>query len=207
MTHYDEGRRACLKEYPEFFYADDGFEFVYNREWDMLSRELANQVEHLMEQGEWEQAAAILKQYRSGAKKDSVLEKLGIMSDIKQAETHAGVSPSFFDNLSSYSQMEEKYTAVRFLLFRMELGLPESEYAKLVSAIAEGSLSCEAVTQFVLHAAADRKAVLVKIKEIYRKAGAKEKEVRMDKLYAVIKDKPVPVAHTRKNGMENGGKE
>lgn len=195
MTHYNEGRKACLKEYPDFLYAEGGHEFQYNEEWDLLSTELAKQIEGLMEQRQWENVAALIKQYRSGKLKDSRLEKLGIMSDIKCDEDKAGVRNAFFSNLGSYQQMNERYVHTRFLFFRMELGLPESEYEELTKAIADGSISCEAVIHFVLHAVADRKTVLAKIREVYRRTGETQKEERICKLYALVKDKPVPVAH------------
>lgn len=119
MAYYDEARHACLEEYPEFWYADGGFEFEYHREWELLGAELAEQIQNFMESGRWEDTASILKQYRLRKMKDSVLEKLGVMSDV--------------------------------------------ECEELTEMIADGSLSCEAVLLFVLHAAADKKTVLAKI--------------------------------------------
>lgn len=197
MTHYDEGRKACLAEYPEYLYAEGGFEFESHEEWDTLSAELAEQIELLMEWGEWESAASVIKQYRSGKMKDSALERLGIMSDIEQDERKAGIRNTFFGGIDTYQEMYQKYVHTRFLFFRMELGLPESEYEALTRAIADESISCEAVIQFVLHAAADRKCVLAKLKDIYQKAGKRQSKERIVRLYEVIKDKPVPVAYTR----------
>ncbi len=197
MAHYEEGRGACLKEYPEFFYADGGFELDYDAEWDLLSAQLAKQIESLMEQGEWKYAADVIEQYRKGKRKDSDLERLGIMSDIKRQEEKAGVLKQFFDGLGSYSQMHEKYMRIRFLFFRMELGLPESEFKELVCAVTDGSLSCEAAVLFVLHAVADRKYVLEKIKKLYQNAGEKRKEEYISKFYEAVREKPVPVAYTK----------
>ncbi len=188
MVHYDEGRRACLEEYPEFWYADGGFEFEYHREWELLGAELAEQIQNLMESGRWEDTASILRQYRLGNMKDSVLEKLGVMSDIECEEQKAGITETFFSGLSSYEQMDTKYMQTRFLFFRLELGLPESAYETLTEMIADGSLSCEAVLLFVLHAAADKKTVLAKIREIYQKAGETQKEERIRRLYENVKE-------------------
>lgn len=197
MTYYDEGRRACLAEYPEFLYAEGGFEFEGHEEWDRLSAELAGHVKKLMEQGEWKEAAAVIEQYRRGKMKDSVLERLGIMSDIEQDERKADIRNTFLGGLGTYQQMYERYVQTRFLFFRMELGLPESEYEELIGAIANGDISCEAVLSFVLHAAADRKGILAKLKAVYRKAGQRENEERIGRLYEKLKDRPIPVAYTR----------
>lgn len=196
MKHYDEGRRTCLAEYPEFLYAAGGFEFEAHEEWDKLSAELAARIKRLMEQGEWEETATVIKQYRSGKMKDSTLERLGIMSDIEQDERKAGIHNTFFGGIGTYQQMHEKYVHTRFLFFRMEQGLPESEYEELTKAIADGSISCEAVMCFVLHAVADRKGVLVKLKNVYRKTGRGQEEKCICRLYDAVKDKPVPVAYT-----------
>ena len=32
LTYYDEERKKCKKEYPQYLYADNGFEFTYDRE-------------------------------------------------------------------------------------------------------------------------------------------------------------------------------
>lgn len=190
MAHYDEARRACLKEYPKFWYADGGFAFEYHEEWERLSDELAEQMKHLMEAGRWEEAASILKQYRAGKMKASLLEKLGVMCDIECEERNAGISNTFFSGLGSYEQMETKYMRMRFLFFRMELGLPECEYEELTAQITDGSLSCEAVLLFVLHVAADKKNVLAKIRETYQKAGETQKEERVRRLYETVREGP-----------------
>ena len=83
------------------------------------------------------------------------------------------------------------------MFFRMELGLPESEFKELVCAVTDGSLSCEAAVLFVLHAVADRKYVLEKIKKLYQNAGEKRKEEYISKFYEAVREKPVPVAYTK----------
>lgn len=198
MAHYDQERKKCLREYPEFLYAEGGFEFEYNEEWDLLSTELAKRIEGLMGQGEWENVETIIEQYRSGKRKDSTLEELGIMSDINRDERKAGIQIPFFSNANCFEQMYEKYKHIRFLFFRMELNIPETEYQELIKAITDGSISCEAVIHFVLHAVSDKKSVLEKIWEVYQKAGEKCKEERIKMLYEVVKDKPIPIAYIKK---------
>lgn len=84
-----------------------------------------------------------------------------------------------------------------FFFFRMELGLPESEYEELTGAIANGDISCEAVLSFVIHTVADRKGVLAKLRVLYRRTGQRENEERISRLYEKLKDRPIPVAYTR----------
>lgn len=202
MVHYDEGRRACLQEYPEFFYSENGFEFEYNEEWDTLSTGLAGQIELLMERGEWQTVATIIERYRCGKMKDSTLEKLGIMSDIMQEEMAAGVQNYFFEYLDSYQKMNEKYLRIRFLFFRMELA-EGCEYDELTQGIARGEISCQAVVQFVIHAVIDKKSVLKKIMEIYRRSRKLKEAEYIGQLYTVLKDRQIPIAVTKKLGILN----
>lgn len=82
LTYYDEARKICLKEYPEYLYADGGFEFIYDREWNDLSDLLAEQIKSLMEKGDWDQIGQIMESYRSTGRKSSTLEMLGVLYDV-----------------------------------------------------------------------------------------------------------------------------
>lgn len=202
LNHYDEGRKICLKEYPEYLYADGGHEFTYNEAWNALSDELAAQVKQMMEQGAWEQVAEVIASYRSGKMKNSTLEMLGIMSDICEKELENGKTRSFFYYLHSWQQMYEKYMRIRFLLRRMELGMPEQEYSELVDLIKRQEISYDALIIILLHSVVDKKICLQKFIGYYRESGQADCRKHAEALYEQIRKKGVSYAYTRVNSID-----
>lgn len=212
LDHYDENRKICLKEYPKYFTEDDGFGFTYHVEWEALSEELAGEIERLMTAGDWESIAAMLQVYRKNVMKNSRLETYGIMSDIYQAEkenNHVSefFAQSFFCGCNSYEQAYGKYSTTRLLLRRMELGMPEEDYAQLTDAISVGKISCEALLLMVLYGVLDKKSVVQKLEECYRQqaaeAGAGQKYAkacanRMQAMGEALVDKPVAFAYSKR---------
>lgn len=197
LDHYDENRRICMSEYADYFYADGGHEFIYNGEWNRLSDELAAQIKQLMQAGEWKEAAALLASYRTAKMKSSVLEMLGMMSDIHEKELEAGVCHRFFDGTDDWQQIYERYIKVRFLLRRMELHMPKESYCELTDAVKDGSVSWNALLVMILHGTVDKCTCLKKLAEYYSRTGQKDSERQVRELYAAVKKMPVPVAHTR----------
>lgn len=82
LTFYDEERKKCLKEYPEYLYADGGFEFIYDKEWNGLSDILAEHIKCMIEQEQWERVGENIISYRKSQRKSSILEMLGILYNI-----------------------------------------------------------------------------------------------------------------------------
>lgn len=197
LNHYDEGRHICLKQYPEYLYAEDGYEFTYNEEWNELSDVLASQVKQMMEHGNWSQAATVIASYRSGQMKGSTLEMLGIMSDIYQKELTNEVKKRFFQQMTCWQEMYEKYMNVRFLLRRMELGMSESEYEELVSAIKNDQISYDAIITILVHSVADKKVCLEKCIEYYKQSGQLANAKKAEQLYVQVKSKGLPYAYTK----------
>lgn len=90
LTFYDEERRKCLKEYPEYLYADGGFEFTYDKEWNELSDRLIEQLKNMIEVGMWDDVESIIRLYRKKGRKSSGLEIISILSNIYQKEKKNG---------------------------------------------------------------------------------------------------------------------
>ena len=86
LTYYDEERKKCKKEYPQYLYADNGFEFTYDREWNELSELLAEQVKKMIEDKNWEQVIPIIDSYEKAGRKNSSLEMLKIWKNIYEKE-------------------------------------------------------------------------------------------------------------------------
>lgn len=197
LNHYDEARQLALKEYSDYLYAEGGYDFTYNVEWNSLSDLLAMQVKQLMEQGEWIQVAAIIASYRIGQMKNSALEMLGLMSDIQQKACEAGAEVGFFDGMYSWQEMYEKYMAVRFLIRRMELGMPEETYSELVMSIKKSALPYEVVELFVVHMVVDKKACLEKLIYYYKEFGQLKNQKLAEQLYQKVANKGLPYAYTK----------
>lgn len=191
LPHYDEGRQICLKEYPEFLYADGGKEFIYNKEWNLLSDELTAMVKQMLVRGEWEQVAEIISIYRSKQMRSTELEVIGIMLEIYQKEIKNNVRTGFFDGLTSWDEMYEKYMYVRFLLRRMEFNLSEHEYEDLINAMKADVISYDALLTILFYGGVDRKICLRKWIEIYKSSGQLENAIKAEQVYEQVKRKPL----------------
>lgn len=198
LCHYDDNRRICLKEYPEYFTEEDGFPFSYQEEWERLSEALAAEVRQLIHVGNWDDVGNIIQTYRKNQMKNSELEMYGIMSDIFQKERQAYVEPGFFFGLTGYEEIYRKYITVRFLLRRMEMGLPEREYLELLEALKHGVVSCEAIMIMALHSVLDKKMVLPKIEACYRQQAQICSAEKIHAFYEKIKGKEVAVALSKR---------
>lgn len=198
LTYYDEARKICLKEYPEYLYADGGFEFIYDREWNDLSDLLAEQIKSLMEKGDWDQIGQIMESYRSTGRKSSTLEMLGVLYDVYIKEKISGVKHSFFEDMRDYSDIYHKYLSTRFLLRRMELGMEEETYQELLDAIRSEKISYEALEKMILRSVVEKKAVLEKLTVIYEEAGMYAQSALCKKIYQVIKKRPRSITYCQK---------
>lgn len=198
LDHYDDNRRICLEEYPEYFTEDEGFVFSYQEEWEILSGELASEVRNLICTGNWDELKNIIQAYRKHQMKNSMLEMYGIMSDIYQKEKQEHIEEGFFWGLSGWEEIYQKYITVRFLLRRMETGLPESEYMELIGALKKGIVSCDAVIIMVLHSVLNKKTVLLKIEQCYREVGEAGDADKVRGFFEKIKDKSIPMALSKR---------
>ncbi len=198
LTWYDEGRKICLKEYPEYLYADGGFEFTYDKEWNDLSDLLAEQIKGMMTDKNWETVGQIMKSYRKAGRKSSTLEMLGILYDIHEREEKANLKNSFFDGCENYKSIYHKYISARFLLRRMELGLEKNTYEQLTDAIQTEKISYEALMELINHGIVDKKTVLKNIINIYRTAGLNDKSLKCRQVYKLIECRPLLITEPGK---------
>lgn len=198
LTNYDRNRKICLKEYPEFLYADHGYEFSYNAEWDALSKKLAAEIEIMLGTGHFGEAVEMIQAYKKIGMKDSTLELLAVMCDIVRMEEQCLGETRFFAGQDGYQAVYEHYMKVRFLLRRMELGFAESEYIELENAIKKGKISYEAITTIMLHATLDKKRVLTELGRYYEESGQKENARKIREIYAKIENREVPTVYMRK---------
>lgn len=197
LTYYDEARKICLKEYQEYLYADGGFEFIYDKEWNDLSDLLADQIKALIAAHEWKQVGQIIDSYRNAGRKSSEIETLGILYDIHEKEKTAGVKCSFFEDCIDYQSIYEKYMLIRFLLRQIELGMESAEYRELVERINTEQISYEAIETIILHSVIDKKNVLEKLIKLYNDAGMCRQSVSCNNLYQIVKKRPVPITYSQ----------
>lgn len=197
LTYYDEARKICLKEYPEYLYADGGFEFIYDKEWNDLSDLLADQIKALIATHEWKQVGQIIDSYRKTGRKSSEIETLGILYDIHEKEKITRVKKSFFMGCRNYQEIYEKYMSVRFLMRRMELGLQPVSYQELWDAIAAEQISYETLEELILRSTVDKKKVLEQLIKIYKVAGVDNQVVVCEKLFKIIERRMIPITYSR----------
>lgn len=198
LTYYDEERRKCLKEYPEYLYADGGFEFTYDKEWNELSNLLTEQLKNMIEEGQWEQIKLIIDSYRKNGRKSSDLEIISIFSDIYQKEKGVQIRHSFFEGCSNYWDIYKKYVKMKFQLRRMELGEAVEQYLDLIVAIQNEKISKEAVFEIILRSIIDKGIVVKKIIEIYKKFGRKKDVQYWEKIYQVVNGNVPLIAYSKK---------
>lgn len=196
LTYYDEERRKCLKEYPEYLYADGGFEFIYDKEWNELSDLLTEQLKNMIEEGQWEQIKLIIDSYRKNGRKSSDLEIISIFSDIYQKEKGVQIRHSFFEGCSNYWDIYKKYVKMKFQLRRMELGEAVEQYLDLSDAIQNEMISNEVLLEIILRSIIDKEAVVKKISEIYKKNNGKKDVENWEKINRIVNQKIISIAYS-----------
>lgn len=196
LTYYDEERRKCLKEYSEYLYADGGFEFIYDKEWNELSDLLTEQLKNMIEEGQWEQIKLIIDSYRKNGRKSSDLEIISIFSDIYQKEKGVQIRHSFFEGCSNYWDIYKKYVKMKFQLRRMELGEAVEQYLDLSDAIQNEMISNEVLLEIILRSIIDKEAVVKKISEIYKKNNRKKDVENWEKINRIVNKKIISIAYS-----------
>lgn len=196
LTYYDEERRKCLKEYPEYLYADGGFDFIYDKEWNELSDLLTEQLKNMIEEGQWEQIKLIIDSYRKNGRKSSDLEIISIFSDIYQKEKGVQIRHSFFEGCSNYWDIYKKYVKMKFQLRRMELGEAVEQYLDLSDAIQNEMISNEVLLEIILRSIIDKEAVVKKISEIYKKNNRKKDVENWEKINRIVNQKIISIVYS-----------
>ena len=92
--------------------------------------------------------------------KSSELEMLGIICEIEQAERKAGVTHFLFPQEGGYQEIYKTYVSVRFLLHRLEFGMPSEDYRELIHAVESGNISVEALIIMILHGVLNKRYVV-----------------------------------------------
>lgn len=198
LDNYDKNRCICLREYPAYFTEEDGFPFCYQEEWEQLGNALAAQVRNLMDQGDWAKAGSILDSYRGNSMKNSALEMYSVMWDIFSGEQKSGVKKQFFSIEDGYEEAYRKYMVVRFLLRRLETGVPETEYSKLKESVVNGDISGEALSHMILHGTLEKEVVLTELENWYEAAGLKTQLEYMRRVHRHLKGKGIPIAYSKR---------
>lgn len=196
LKKYNKNRQICLKEYPKFFYADNGKQYSFNEEWDELCIALGEKVVGLINVGEWNQVKEIIEIYRGYNAKDTLLEVCGILSDMYQAESEYNPKSMFFENGINYQEVYFKYTRLRFMLRRMEIRMPQSEYDELLEDIKARRISCRSIVILVIHSVLYKKEVFAKLIDYCNEIKFNEDVEYLKKVYSLVKDSPIATAYT-----------
>ena len=179
-------------------YDENGFEFEYQKDWEELSSQLAEQLKQMLNKGEWEQVQAVILEYRKGGKKNSTLEMIGVMTDIWGIEKKKMEVPfSFFGEGLTWKEIYEKYIKVRFALRRIEIGLPESEYKNIMEDFMAKRISVDALIVFILHSTVDKKQVLKVFENFAAKACMKKEISRLRILENMKGIEKIPLVYTK----------
>ncbi len=196
LDFYDKERKKCLNEYPEYFYADNGYEFIYDKQWNDLSCVLAEKLKKLMIYGDWVEIGNLIGSYRTTGRKSSDLEVVGILYDIYKHECLENGRVTFFDGCNDFKSIYKKFTTVRFLLRRMELDVEKEYYAELKDAMIQGYISCESLIDITSHSIIDKKLVIKKLLQIYCDAGLEKEAEKCRSIYNIVRFKPLPIAYS-----------
>ena len=196
LEFYDKERQKCLNEYPDYFYADNGFDFIYDKQWNELSCMLAERLKLLMVDGNWNEISTVIDSYRTVGRKSSDLEIIGILYDVYKHECLENGRDTFFEGCTDFQFIYQKYTKARFLLRRIELGMEEICYRELKDAIIEKTISCEALIDITAHSALDKAFVMKKLIQIYCNAGLEKEAQKCRRVYNIVRFNTLPVAYS-----------
>lgn len=202
LKKYDKNRKICQNEYPEFLTGKNEFEFVYHKEWEELSDELADMVGKLVEKQEWDQVHDLLAVYHNNQLKNSRLEMYASMLELALQDQKDQNKPAFFDGLHTLDKMVEKYLETRFKLLRIECDMPETDYEDLKEDICAGSLSLDVVMSLILHFSLDKSKVLHKVENWYQESGNQKAVNKVEMLIRDIKGTGPVLAYSKRAAKE-----
>ena len=175
LKYFNEERHICMKEYPEYFYSDNGADIIFNEEWSQLNAALSSEIKELITQGRWDEVREILNSYNQIDKKSNGLDtdmvRLGVIYELYKIEHEVEVPHYFFEAGMTYQQILEKYNKTRFLLRRMELGMDESLYPGLIQDIVDMKISLPALYILIIHSIHYREYLIQRLRDIYKRTG------------------------------------
>lgn len=90
---------------------------------------------------------------------------------------------------------------VRFLLRRIELGLPESEYASLREAVCSGAVSDVSILLMVAHGSINKDIALEWAQQCYLEIGQAESAERISRIRKRGRKEKFPIAYTKRTGQ------
>lgn len=175
LKYYNHERHICIREYPNFFYSDNGEEISFDEEWDKLNSELAAKTKELITLGRWNMVKEILNSYNSidsqSQRPNSEMSRLGVINEIYECEHKKDVPHYFFEPGMSYQQVLEKYISTRFLLRRMELDMEKETYQNLTQDLLHEWISLPALFVYIIHSIHYREELIHKLIELYTSVG------------------------------------
>ena len=207
LKNYDKNRQVCISEYAEFLTEEDGFDFVYHKEWEELSEELSDIVKGLIEKKEWEQVRQLLTSYHNYQMKNSRLEMYAALLDLVTCDQKKGGISAVLEDLDTVDEMTEKYWKTRFMLQRIECDKPEAGYEKFKEKICDGEISLDILIYLILHFSFDKAKVLKKIKNWYSECGNRDAVEQIKKVEEVIKNREPIVVYSKRAAKELAEKE
>lgn len=167
LSKYDEERQKFLMHYNEFLKGTEKNSLYYNKEWEELSKQLAQLVSHMLEMGDWWQAEAAMDIYHQNNHKSSELEKMNIILEIHSLETKRGALHLFEENVHSYNQLYQKYIRIRHLLRRIEFEFQDDECLELQEKIKNEEISLEAIIIIAMHSCIHKDRLISSLKRIF----------------------------------------
>lgn len=199
LSNYEKNRIKSLKEYPDFFYAEDGFEPQYNLEWDEVCKELVKQLKGFLDGQNWDIVGEYISKYQEMNFKDTEMESISVLYEIFIKDLRRG-KQSFLQSMSSYQQMIENLTLLKFLFFRVEIFDDEEEYVELIEMIQQEIISVDTIITMVMHYNVDKRKVLMKIRKFLN--FYQISDYHYDEIIEAI-PKKIAVAYSKENKQRN----
>lgn len=202
LENYDKNRQVCIREYGEFLTEEDGFDFVYHKEWENLSEELSDAVKEMIERREWNQVRELLTSYHNYQMKNSRLELYSVLSALAAYDQENAEMPSFFEKNDTADEMTEKYWKTRFMLQRIECDKPEVGYERFKEKVCDGEMPLDILIYLILHFSFDKIKVLHKIKNWYADSKNWEVVEKIKKAEMVMKTNEPIVVYSKRAAKE-----
>lgn len=195
LNNYDKNRKLCIKEYPKYLYAKDGFRFSYDAEWEQKGNQWEDTIKKSINLHDWTSVRRILNEYRQQSKKSSRLEMYSLWYEIYEKEKNRGKHIFIIDS-DSEDLIYQKYIRLRFLLRRLELEWEGTELT-IQEMILKGNLSLEACIVMTLHSIIEKKKVFQLLECIFKNVG---NETDVKQLIMIIEKVPedIPIAFSQR---------
>ena len=194
LSDYEGQSQILINEYREFLTAENiGGPSENFDELTTICKQLTEYIGGLIAVGKWDSIYTVIEKYRSIKFNDSILEIVGVISDVcvKEMEIYGRIL--FMDGIRDLSSALIKYQQVKYGLIRMELHYPLSENEDVINQIIERKLTVDALRILLVKISSERAELLKELMKIYSLYNMSDELHKLKQIEEIIKNTDVTV--------------